>query len=334
MSATDPTPLDNLVDPQVMQAMISAKLPNVLRFGAIAPVDTTLQGQAGTTITYPRWKYIGPAVDFAEGESIDYRNLETENDTFTIKRIGVGTWIYDTAVKSGLGDPIGEGSSQLLMSISDKMDNDVLGTAMKARLKLPADTDVTSIDLIDKIEDAFGSDVDEHNTEDESTYATGVLFMNPRDVSKLRAAASINWTRATELGDQMLIKGTFGEILGWQIVRARKIPEGSALAVKPGALRTFVKSGVEVERARDIDRKATKVNADAYYGVAIYDDTKILAINPVDIDGATVIDDNVTKVPDTNVTASKKRKVQPSGSVSANKKSGSTGDGGTTDPKA
>lgn len=328
-TATDPTPLDNLIDPQVMASMISAKLPNMLRFAPIAPVDTTLQGTAGTTVTYPRYKYIGPAIDFAEGESIDYRNLETATDTFTIKRIGVGTWIYDTAVKSGLGDPIGEGNSQLGLSITDKMDSDILGTGMKARLKLTEAT-TTTLDLIDKIEDAFGSDESERVTEDESTYATGVLFLNPKDVTKLRAAASINWTRATDLGDQMLIKGTFGELLGWQIVRARKVPEGSGLAVKPGAMRTFLKSGVEVEKGRDMDRKATKINADAYYGVAIYDDTKILAINPVDIDGATVIEDNVTEVPDENVTASKKRKVQPSGSTSANKKSGSTPD----DPKA
>ncbi|WP_341514908.1 hypothetical protein AAC591_03570 [Lactiplantibacillus plantarum] len=40
--ADETTVLDNLIDPQVMTAMISAKLPKAIRFSAIAPVDNTL----------------------------------------------------------------------------------------------------------------------------------------------------------------------------------------------------------------------------------------------------------------------------------------------------
>ncbi|MGV8000551.1 hypothetical protein PJP08_29545, partial [Mycobacterium kansasii] len=79
-------------------------------------------------------------------------------------------------------------------------------------------------------------------------------------------------TRATDLGDNILINGTFGELLGWQIVRSRKIKEGSALAVKPGAMRTYMKRNVLSEKGRDMDHKITKFNADEHYGVAIYDD--------------------------------------------------------------
>ena len=49
--ADDMTVLDNLIDPQVMTAQISAKLPKAIRFGSIAPVDTTLEGQPGDVIT-------------------------------------------------------------------------------------------------------------------------------------------------------------------------------------------------------------------------------------------------------------------------------------------
>ncbi|MHC3441721.1 major capsid protein, partial [Pediococcus pentosaceus] len=174
---------------------------------------------------------------------------------------------------------------------------------------LNKDTDVTKIDLIDDIEDTFGGDTSDRAVETDASYATGVLFLNPKDVSKLRKAVSIDWTRATELGDNVLVTGVFGEILGWQIVRSRKIPEGAGLAVKPGALKTYIKRAVTVEKGRDMDHKYTKVNADMHYGVAIFDDTKILALNQSKLTGldGTVIDDNVKHVPDQNVTASKKR---------------------------
>lgn len=304
--ADETTILDNLIDPQVMTAQISAKLPKAIRFGAIAPVDTTLEGRPGDVITVPRFKYIGDASDVEEGGAIDYARLSTDTDTFTIKKAGKGVKITDEAALSGYGEPVGEGERQIIMSIASKVDNDILATAMKARLKLSTGVDVTSLDMIDAIEDTFNDDTSEYAVEDDSP-TTGVLFMNPKDVSKLRKAAAENWTRATDLGDNILIKGTFGELLGWQIFRSQKMKEGSALAAKPGAMRTFMKRGVLAEKGRDMDHKITKFNADEHYGIAIYDDTKLLVINPFDVEGGTVIDQNVTKTPDTSVKSSAKR---------------------------
>lgn len=304
--ADDLTVLENLIDPQVMTAQISAKLPKAIKFTAIAPIDPTLEGRPGDTVTVPRYKYIGDAVDVAEGATIDYSMLTTDTDTFTIKKIGKGVKITDEAALSGYGDPVGEAQKQIIMAIASKVDNDVLATAMKARLKLSSGVDVTTVDMIDAIEAAFNDDTDEYNIEDENP-VTGILFMNPKDVNKLRKAAAENWTRATDLGDNILINGTFGELLGWQIMRSKKIKEGSALAVKPGALRIYMKRNVLPERGRDMDNKLTKFNADEHYGVAIYDDTKLLVVNPFDVGGGTVIDQNVTKVPDPSVKKSNKK---------------------------
>ena len=96
----------------------------------------------------------------------------------------------------------------------------------------------------------------------------------------MRKLAANNWTRATELGDQMLVNGTFGELLGWQIVRTRKLAVGYGLAVLPGAMKTYLKRDVNLETQRDIDHKLTKVNADKIYGVAIMNDAKIVQIKP------------------------------------------------------
>ncbi|KZU71679.1 MULTISPECIES: N4-gp56 family major capsid protein [Lactiplantibacillus] len=305
--ADETTVLDNLIDPQVMTAMISAKLPKAIRFSAIAPVDTTLEGRPGTDVTVPRYKYIGDATDVDEGGAIDYASLSTDTDMFTIKKAGKGVKITDEAALSGYGDPVGEGQRQITMAIASKIDNDILATAMKARLTLSTGVDVTSLDMVDAIEAAFNDDTSEYAVEDDSP-TTGVLFMNPKDVNKLRKAAAENWTRATDLGDNILINGTFGELLGWQIVRSRKIKEGSALAVKPGAMRTYMKRDVLSEKGRDMDHKITKFNADEHYGVAIYDDTKLLVINPFDVEGGTVINQNVTSTKDATVKKSNKGK--------------------------
>ncbi|MFU0764952.1 MAG: hypothetical protein ACFWTU_09100 [Leuconostoc mesenteroides] len=59
--ANDLTTLEQMIDPEVMGEMILAQLPKAIKFGAIAPIDDTLSGRPGDTITVPRWKYIGDA---------------------------------------------------------------------------------------------------------------------------------------------------------------------------------------------------------------------------------------------------------------------------------
>ncbi|EGC7785190.1 major capsid protein, partial [Listeria monocytogenes] len=82
------TKLANLIDPEVMGPMISAKLPKAIKFGKIAPIDNSLEGQPGSEITVPKYKYIGDAQDVAEGAAIDYSALETESVKHGIKKAG------------------------------------------------------------------------------------------------------------------------------------------------------------------------------------------------------------------------------------------------------
>ena len=49
------TMLSNMVDPEVMARMVSAKLPKKIKFSPIARIDTTLVGQPGSTITIPKF---------------------------------------------------------------------------------------------------------------------------------------------------------------------------------------------------------------------------------------------------------------------------------------
>lgn len=270
----DLTKLNNLIDPEVMSEMISAQLPKAIRFSAIAPVDTTLEGRPGDEITIPRYKYIGDAEDVAEGEAIQYSMLTTSTQQVKIKKAGKGVKVTDESVLSAYGDPLGEAQRQLLLSITSKIDNDTLEVAKTAPLSV---THAIDIDLIDAITASMIDSTSDFNTESDDTQG-GVLFLNPKDANKLRKSATNDWTRASDLGDSMLIKGTFGELLGWQIVRSRKLDVGQGLAVLPGALKTYLKRGAQVERERDIDHKLNKLNVDEHYVVALNNDAKIVKI--------------------------------------------------------
>ena len=270
------TVLANLIDPEVMADLIEAQLPKAIKFSAIAPIDTTLVGVPGSTLTVPSYKYIGDADDVAEGAAIEYSKLEQTKRTMTIKKAAKGVEITDEAVLSGLGDPVGEGQRQVRMAIASKIDNDILATALKAPLKLTADID---LDLIDKLEATFTDAPDA--IEDSNISTTGVLFVSYKDAAKLRKLAGQNWTRPTQLGDDILVKGLFGELLGWEIVRSMKLEQNQFVAVKPGALKTYLKRDIFAEVGRDMDHKLTKFNADEHYGVAIYNDALLVASTTV-----------------------------------------------------
>lgn len=261
-----------MIDPEVMGAMIQAELPQALKFTGIAQLDTTLQGRPGDEITVPSYKYIGDAVDVAEGAAIDYDLLETTTRKIGIKKAAKGVELTDESVLSGYGDPVGEAQRQVRMALASKIDNDVLAAALEAPLTL-ADAKI-DMDLIDKIEATFVDAPDA--IEGQTTDQMGTLFLSYKDAAKLRKAAADNWTRASQLGDNILVSGAFGELLGWEIVRSKKVEDGQFVAVKPGALKIYLKRELLAESARDIDHKQTKFNADQHYGVAIDNDALIV----------------------------------------------------------
>lgn len=263
------TKIANMVDPQVLADMISATLKDAIRFAPLAVVDNTLVGRPGSTVTVPRFKYIGDATDVLEGAAIDLALLETATEDFTIKKAGKGVEITDEAVLSGYGDPMGEAAKQLKMAIANKVDNDVLAALKTTTLTFESPkANGIDIDAVDAAQGIF-------NDEDSSPM---VLIANPKDVAKLRKSAGQDWTRGSELGDKILVSGVFGEVLGAQIIRSRKVTEGTAYLVKQGALAIYMKRDVDVEDARDIIHKTTVITADQHYGAHLFDESKAIKI--------------------------------------------------------
>lgn len=263
------TKLANLVKPEVLKGIISYELKNAIRFSPLARVDQTLVGQAGDTVTVPRFEYIGDAEDVAEGVAMGTSVLTTSTQKATIKKAGKAVELTDESVLSGYGDPLGEAARQLRLAIANKVDNDTLEalktTTLVHTTAAGGKLDIAAVEAAQAI----------FNDEDD---ATMVLIANPADVIVLRNSAGEGWTRASALGDNLLISGTFGEVLGAQVIRSRKVPKGTAYLVKAGALAIYLKRGVEVESDRDILAKTTVISADEHYGVVLEDESKAVKI--------------------------------------------------------
>ena len=118
------TKLAQLIDPEVMAPMISAKLTESIVATPFAKIDTTLVGRPGSTITVPKYEYIGDAEDLAEGVTAGKTKLTTTSAEYSIKKAVKQVELTDEAVLSGYGNPVGETNSQLAKSIASKVDNE------------------------------------------------------------------------------------------------------------------------------------------------------------------------------------------------------------------
>lgn len=254
------TKLENLVNPQVLADMISAELPNAIRFAPLAVVGRKLEGRAGNTITMPKYGYIGDAVDVAEGEDIPISQMSTTTTQVTVKKAGKGVELTDEAVLSGYGDPVGELKNQLKMAIANKVDNDVLDALKTAKLTASGAMSVATL-LSARVK--FGENVNQ----------PAVAVMNSVNYGKI-----IGEVLNLENTDKVLIDGVVGKVAGLQIAISDKLTDTEAYIVASGALGIEMKRDVQVESDRDIIAKLTVFTADEHYVAYLKDESKAIKV--------------------------------------------------------
>ena len=274
------TQFSNMINPEVMAEMVSAKVAKKISVIPFAKVDTTLQGQAGNTITIPVFGYIGDATNVAEGTSIGASTLTTTHKQFTIKKVAKGVDITDEAILSGYGDPVGEANRQLIMAISQKVDQDAIDALYGAPKSIIGPTSKISyagiVDAIDVFEE-------EYNTEK-------IIFVHPKQVSQLRKDADFLSADKYLNGNYVAFNGEIGKIANCRVVVSKRVKENTdhTLYINPivkisydseteqdtSALTIFLKKGVMVETSRDIDKQINMIRASENYVVALTDESK------------------------------------------------------------
>lgn len=276
------TKLANLINPQVMSEMISAKVEKKVAVIPFAKVDTTLQGRAGNTITIPSFGYIGDSADVAEGTSIGASALTTTDRQFTIKKIGKGVDLTDEALLSGYGDPVGEANRQLSMAISQKIDQDAIDALYTGSLSFDGvSAKISYAGIVDAV-DVFS---EEYNSEK-------VIFIHSKQLSQLRKDADFTSADKYVNGNYIAVNGEIGKIANCRVVVSNRVKENTEKTgyVNPivkinfdteteeatSALTIFLKKGVSVETDRDIDKQVNMIRASEHYVVALTDESKVV----------------------------------------------------------
>ena len=283
------TKLENLINPQVMADMISATLPKKIKFSPIAKIDTTLVGRPGDTITVPKYAYIGDAEDVAEGVAMTPELLTSSTTTVKVKKAGKAIELTDESLLSGYGDPAGEGTKQLTMSIASKVDNDCLDILYTAPLVYNGSAAVIGYEGLVKADAIFGDESDDVKSK--------VIYIHPDQEQTIRLDAT--FMDKNKYGLELVMDGAIGKIAGMEVKKSKKVkknesgnwmnpivilatedpnesPEADNFATEDAAITIYMKRKVEVESDRDILAKTTVISADEHYGVALSNDSKVV----------------------------------------------------------
>ena len=277
------TRIEDLIVPEVMADMISAKVEAKVIISKIAKVDTTLQGQPGNEVTVPQYKYIGDAEDVAEGVAMGTAKLETGSTKFTIKKAGKGVSITDEAMLSGYGDPVGESNKQLATAIANKIDNDVVDVVNSEDINLVYDGSAKVI--------SYAGIVDAEDLFDEEVSSDKVIYVHPKQMTQLRKDS--DFISADKYGTaNVMTAGEVGKIGTCRVVRSKKVKldESGAYYLNPivkltndaeteedaPAVTIYLKRDTQVEKERKADSGITNIYTNKHYGVALTNATKVV----------------------------------------------------------
>lgn len=282
----------NVIIPEVMGEMISAKIEARLKITPYAKVDTTLVGVAGDTVTVPSWNYVGDAEDVAEGVEVTPSQMTASKKTFTIKKAMKSISITQEAINSGYGNPIGQAETQLAKSIAGKVDNDVLDEAL------------TSSNIVDKSTETIGYNVIVDAVtkfEDEEDGIDKVMFISPLQEATL--LKDPDFLSADKFTAGVAVEGAIGKIAGCWIKKSRKIKEVEGkftnviLKMEPDSPETeytedelpavtiFLKAETKVDAEWFPKKQQTDVTACKYYGTALTNEAKVVLLKVAKVAG-------------------------------------------------
>ena len=286
------TKIEDLINPEVLAPMISAKIEKKIVVSKIAKVDTTLTGQPGNEVTVPQYKYIGDAEDIAEGVAMGTAKLETGSTTFKIKKAGKGVSITDEAILSGYGDPIGESEKPLSIAIANKIDNDVLEVLTKPYNELTAPEGVQLIYDGSASKISYSGVVDAEDLFDEEVSSDKILYVNPKQMTQLRKDPDFLSADKYGRDSAVMTTGEVGKIGTCRVVRSKKVKldETQAYYLCPmvktnndaeteedaPAVTIYLKRDTMVERDRHANAGTTDIYTNKHYGVALTNTSKVV----------------------------------------------------------
>ncbi len=282
------TKLSDIINPQVMSDMIEAKIEAQCKIIPYAHVNTKLQGVAGDTITVPTWDYIGDATDFdpesasdSDGE-IEVSKLTASYTTFEVKCAGKSVGILQTAINSGMGDPVAQANVQLAKSITSKIDADLMEACYDATNVVTAGAAISYSGIVDCVA----------KFEDEEDGVDKVMFIHPDQEATLLKDG--DFLSADKFASGVAVEGAIGKIAGCWIKKSKKVKLDSGVYYNPilktnigsaeteytedelPALTIFLKKDTAVDHEWFPKKQRHDITASKYYGVALTNNAKVV----------------------------------------------------------
>lgn len=269
----------DVFDPEVVSDMINAKVSKKAVMSGYIKVDSTLNGVPGSTITVPRWGYIGEAVDLAEGQTIDTTKMAFTTAQYGIKKIGKGVMLTDEAQLSGYGNPMGTATNQIALSISEKLDNDRVEVLYESQNVVDASTAAIKYSAIVDGVDAFGE-------EEESRK---VILIHSKQKTQLRKDA--DFLSADKFQSGVMVSGAIGRVAGCDVVVSNKVKLVDGVYYNPiikldndaeteddlPAVTYFLKRGNLVEHKRE-EGVGDKIICTAFGMPALTNESKVVIL--------------------------------------------------------
>lgn len=292
------TKLSNIINPEVMADMIEAKIEAQCKLTPYAHVDTTLQGVAGDTVTVPSWNYIGDAEDFDvedafdKGQEVGTVALTAGHTSFTVKCAMKAVSILQTAINSGLGNPIGQANLQLAKSIVGKVDNDVID-AIYEKASASKDACIVADESAKYIN--YAGIVDAVTKfEDEEDGIEKVMFIHPKQEKAL--LTDEDFLSSDKFTDGVRVHGAIGMIAGCWVKKSKKVQQDKATHAwlnpiikmeadsaeteytedELPALTIFLKKDTQVDHEWFPKKQKHDITASKYYGVAVTNASKLV----------------------------------------------------------
>ena len=298
MAAVTTTKTKDIINPEVMADMIEAKIEAQCKLTPYAKVNTDLQGVPGDTLTVPSWNYIGDAEDFdpetaadSDGE-IKTTKLTASSTRFTVKCAAKSVSILQTAINSGLGNPVGQANTQLAKSIVNKVDNDII-EAIYQKAK-----DDNKIVVDEKAAYIGYNGIVNASTkfEDEEDGIEKVLFIHPKQEKSLLTDPDFLSADKFEAG--VAVKGAIGMIAGCWVKKSKKVKQESdtnawqcpIIKCEPDSVETeysedelpaltiFLKKDTQVDHEWFPKKQRHDLTASKYYGVAVTNSAKVVVV--------------------------------------------------------
>lgn len=277
------TQMSNMINPEVMGAMISAKIEALCKITPYAKVDTTLQGVAGDTKTVPSWNYIGDAEDVAEGVEVGLTVMTASSTTFTIKKAMKSVAITQEAVNSGLGNPIGQAETQLAKSIVGKVDSDLIDASYESNNIYDGSASVIGYASIVRAVTGF---------KDEEDDIEKVMFIHPEQEATILVDPTFVSADKFEAG--VAVRGAIGKVAGCWVKKSKKVKKAIGVYQCPiiklepdsaeteftedelPALTIFLKKDTQTDADWKPRTQVTEITTAKYYGVALTNEAKVI----------------------------------------------------------